>query len=177
MSPSKTASTVVAIVTVFLVIIFATSESGEERMRTHLVGEVAPPISGETIDGIFWDLDDAKGRWLLVNFFSTTCIPCIEEHPELLSFAENQPIDTGVRVVSVAFDDDPLSVEAFFEKNGGEWPVLTRDTGPISVDWGVIAVPESYLVSPAGFVSAKIVGGVKRNEIENLVLRAKRKSK
>ena len=40
----------------------------------------------------------------------------------------------------------------------------------------MIAVPESYLVSPAGFVSAKIVGGIKRNEIENLVLRAKRKS-
>ena len=94
----------------------------------------------------------------------------------MLSFSESQPIDTGVRVVSVAFDDDPISVEAFFEKNGGEWPVLTPDTGRISVDWGVVAVPESYLVSPAGFVSAKIVGGVKRAEIENLLLRAKRKS-
>ena len=107
MSPSKTASTVVAIITVFLVIIFATSESGQERVRTHLVGEVAPPISGETIEGIFWDLDDVKGRWLLVNFFSTTCIPCIEEHPELLSFAENQPIDTGVRVVRYSIEGAP----------------------------------------------------------------------
>jgi len=177
MSPSKTASVVVAIATIFLVGILATSESGVERMRTHLVGEVAPPISGETIDGSYWSLDEVKGRWLLVNFFSTTCIPCVEEHPELLSFSENQPTDTGVRVVSVAFDDNPLSVQAFFEKNGGEWPVLARDTARMSVDWGVVAVPESYLVSPAGFVSAKIVGGVKRNEIENLVLRAKRKSK
>ena len=146
MSPSKTASAVVAVITIFLVVIFATSESGVERLRTHLVGEVAPPIAGETSDGGYWSLDEVRGRWLLVNFFSTTCIPCIEEHPELLSFSENQPTDTGVRVVSVAFDDDPLSVEAFFEKNGGDWPVLTRDTGRISVDWGVIAVPESFLV-------------------------------
>ena len=160
MSPSKTASAAVAIITIFLVVILATSESGVERVRTHLVGEVAPPISGEAIDGSFWSLDEVRGRWLLVNFFSTTCIPCVEEHPELLSFSENQPVDTGVRVVSVAFDDDPLSVEAFFEKNGGEWPVLTRDTNRISVDWGVVAVPESYLVSPAGFFSAIIVGGV-----------------
>ena len=58
MSPSKTASAVVAIVTIFLVGIFATSESGEDRVRTHLVGEVAPPISGETIDGTFWSLDE-----------------------------------------------------------------------------------------------------------------------
>ena len=114
MSPSKTASVVVAVITIFLVVIFATSESGVERLRTHLVGEVAPPIAGETSDGGYWSLDEVRGRWLLVNFFSTTCIPCIEEHPELLSFSENQPTDTGVRVVSVAFDDDPLSLEAVF---------------------------------------------------------------
>ena len=75
MSPSKTASILVAIVTVFLVGIFATSESGEERVRTHLVGEVAPPISGETIDGIFWNLDEVKGRWLLVCLLYTSPSP------------------------------------------------------------------------------------------------------
>ena len=40
MSPSKTASAAVAIITIFLVVILATSESGVERVRTHLVGEV-----------------------------------------------------------------------------------------------------------------------------------------
>ena len=69
MSPSKAASAVVAVITIFLVVIFATSESGVERLRTHLVGEVAPPISGETSDGGYWSLDEVRGRWLLVNFF------------------------------------------------------------------------------------------------------------
>ena len=64
MSPSKAASAVVAVITIFLVVIFATSESGVERLRTHLVGEVAPPISGETSDGGYWSLDEVRGRWL-----------------------------------------------------------------------------------------------------------------
>ncbi len=176
MSPSKIASLLIAIFTIFLVIILATRESGVERMRTHLVGEIAPPVSGMTIEDDFWSLDNQKGRWVLVNFFSTTCIPCLEEHPELVSFSESQSVNNDVRIVSVAFDDDASSVASFFDKNGGGWPVLADDTSRIAVDWGVIAVPESYLVSPAGFVSAKIVGGIKRAEIENLLLRAKRKS-
>ncbi len=108
MSPSKTASAVVAVITMLVGVIFATSEAGGERLRAQVVGEVAPPMAGENSDGGYWSRDEVRGRWLLVNLFSTTCIPCVEEHPELLSFSETQPTDTGVRFVSVAFDDDPL---------------------------------------------------------------------
>ena len=58
MSPSKIASLLIAIFTIFLVIILATRESGVERMRTHLVGEIAPPVSGMTIADDFWSLDN-----------------------------------------------------------------------------------------------------------------------
>ena len=51
-------------------------------------------------------------------------------------------------------------VEAFFEENGGDWPVVLDTDGRIATDWGVARVPESYLVSPSGQVRAKIVGGI-----------------
>jgi len=46
-------------------------------------------------------------------------------------------------------------------------------TGYIAVDWGVIAVPESYLVSPSGHVAAKAIGGVKADELEALLAEAR----
>ena len=49
--------------------------------------------------------------------------------------------------MSVAFDDASANVRDFFLANGGEWPVITTDTGSIAVDYGVTAVPESYLVA------------------------------
>ena len=182
MSPVRTAATIVGLVLALLVVVFATRDAGRDRLTTHLVGAVAPPVVGTTVDGDAWDLDDHRGRWVLVNFFSTPCVPCVEEHPELVAFAEahgpvgeradGDPNRPEVRVVSVAFDDRASAVADFFTANGGGWAVLAADTGRIAVDWGVVAVPESYLVTPSGHVAAKVVGGVVRSDLEGLLERA-----
>ena len=169
MSPVRSAAVAVGVVLAGLVGVMATRDAGPDRVSTHLVGQPAPPLAGITIDGDAWDLDAQRGRWLLVNFFSTTCVPCIEEHPELVAFAEAHASADDVRLVSVAFDDRPAAVAAFFAEHGGGWPVLVTDTGRIAVDWGVVAVPESYLVTPSGLVAAKVVGGVDRTGLEDLL--------
>ena len=176
MNPVRRTALAVGLVLAVLVLVFATRQAGQDRMTTHLVGAVAPPVVGSTLDGDQWDLDDQRGRWVLVNFFSTTCIPCVAEHPELVAFAEahdgSDRAALEVRVVSVAFDDRPSAISRFFAEYGGGWAVLPSDTGRIAVDWGVVAVPESYLVTPSGHVAAKVVGGVDRDALEGLLGRA-----
>ena len=121
------------------------------------VGKPAPPITGLTLAGDVFDLDDHRGRWVLVNFFATWCAGCIQEHPELVAFSERHAAGDAI-VVTVAFDDSPEAVRAFFERAGGDWPVLVGDVGSVPVNYGVTAVPETYLVSPAGYVVDKLVG-------------------
>ena len=67
MNPVRSAALVVGLVLAVLVAVFATREAGQDRMTTHLVGAVAPPVSGSTLDGDHWDLDDQRGRWVLVT--------------------------------------------------------------------------------------------------------------
>ena len=172
MSPVRSAALAVGLVLALLIAVFATRDTNRDRMTTHLVGAVAPAVVGTTIEGSTWDLDDQRGRWVLVNFFSTTCVPCVREHPELVAFAATHSGADDVRIVTVAFDDRPSTVAAFFVEHGGGWPVLTADTGRIVVDWGVVAVPESYLVTPSGHVAAKVIGGVILDDLEDLLARA-----
>ena len=106
-----------------------------------------------------------------MNFFSTTCVPCIVEHPELVEFSERHAAVGDAVVVSVAFDDSADNVREFFLENGGDWPVLTGDTGSIAVAYGVTAVPESYLVAPSGVVAAKIIGGVTADQLDERIAR------
>jgi cytochrome c biogenesis protein CcmG/thiol:disulfide interchange protein DsbE len=172
LNPIRMTALAVGLVLGLLILVFATRDTSRDRMTTHLVGAVAPAVVGVTLDGSEWDLDDQRGRWVVVNFFSTTCVPCIREHPELVAFATAHAEADDVRLVTVAFDDSPSAVAAFFARNGGDWPVLTVDTGRVAVDWGVIGVPESYLVTPSGHVAAKVIGGVEMDELDGLLTRA-----
>ncbi len=160
----------VAVVLLLLLLLFATRETGPNR-NTGVVdrGRLAPSIVGETVDGGVFDLDDQRGRFVVVNFFSTTCVPCIREHPELVSFHEAYAPSGFAEVVSVAFDDSASNVAGFFEANGGDWPVIARDTGSIAVAYGVALVPESVIVADNGEVVDKLIGGVTRAQIENVI--------
>jgi cytochrome c biogenesis protein CcmG/thiol:disulfide interchange protein DsbE len=93
------------LVLVVFIAVLATSDGDSGFARSPLVSNPAPLISGEAVDGTMFDLDDQRGRWVVVNFFSTTCVPCIEEHPELVAFDEEHSAVGDAAVVSVAFSD------------------------------------------------------------------------
>ncbi|MDE0667690.1 MAG: TlpA disulfide reductase family protein [bacterium] len=134
------------------------------------VGRPVPTILGVTLTGDVFDLDAQRGRWVVVNFFATWCPGCITEHPELVTFSERHAAGDAI-VVTVAFDDSPEAVRGFFERAGGDWPVLAGDVGSVPVDFGVTAVPETYLVSPAGYVVDKLVGasGVTADQLDDRI--------
>ncbi|MDE0067156.1 MAG: TlpA disulfide reductase family protein [Acidimicrobiaceae bacterium] len=162
--------TPVAVVMLLLLLLFATRDSGTGSGSAAInKGGLAPAIIGPTIDGGEFDLDDQRGRFVVVNFFSTTCVPCIREHPELVSFHEAHAPTGFAEVVSVAFDDSAANVAAFFDSNGGDWPVLAGDTGSTAVAYGVPLVPESVIVADNGEVIDKLIGGVTRSQIENAI--------
>lgn len=161
----------VAVILALFVWLLASSKSGDEAGSSRVLGKVAPAIAGTGFRGDAFDLDRLRGDWVLVNFFSTTCIPCQLEHPELVALAERHAAAGDLHIVSITFDDRPANVRAFFEQNGGTWPVLLEGTGPIAVSYGVTAVPESYLVAPSGVVARKVTGGIKADDMDALITR------
>ncbi len=160
---------------VLLVTALATSDSATSRTgESPLLGQPAPALEGPSVlaGGGDYALADQAGRWTLVNFFATWCVPCRAEHPDLLRFSAAHADAGDARVVSVVFSDQPDDVAAFFAEYGGSWPVLDDEVGQVALEWGVTGVPESFLVGPDGSVRAKIVGGVEYDELEALLAEA-----
>lgn len=160
------AAVVVGAVLVILIAVLATSDGDAGFGRSPLISKSAPLIEGQTTDGSTFDLDAERGRWVVVNFFATTCVPCVEEHPELVAFDEQHSATGEASVVSIAFSDTASNVRSFFETYGGNWAVLAEETGRHAISYGVAAVPETYLVSPNGVVTSKFIGGVTKADIE-----------
>ena len=167
-------SVVMVVLVAGLVAALATREPATDRRASSpLVGEAAPRLSGETLGGGAFDIDDHRGRWLVVNYFATWCVPCRDEHPELVAFDRTHRDSGGGQgdavLVSVLYDDGTETAAGFFNDNGGEWPVVIDREARIATDWGVAGVPETYLVDPSGRVVAKLIGGVTRDGLERVM--------
>jgi cytochrome c biogenesis protein CcmG/thiol:disulfide interchange protein DsbE len=153
---ARNAAIVVGVLLVALVALLATRGTTKE-ISSKIVGQAAPPFTGETIQGQQFSMSAHRGEWVLVNFFATWCGPCQVEHPELVKFAQQHQGDP-VQVVSVAFSDQTDAIKDFFARKGGSWPVIPSNTGSIALDYGVTKVPETYIVAPSGLVIDRLEG-------------------
>ncbi len=162
----------VALPVAMLIAVLATSPSARSRaVKSPLVGKPAPPVEGPTVDGSRASLADLRGRWVVVNFFATWCVPCRDDHPDLVRFAARHDSAGDAKVVGVVYDDSANAVRSFLAREGGTWPMLQDPQGRIALDFGVSGVPESYIVSPDGIVAAKVIGGIEDGALEALLQR------
>lgn len=164
-------SIAIAVLLAVFIGVLATREPSQDReTKSPLVGEVAPAVRGVSLTtGESFDLDALRGEWVVVNFFATWCVPCRVEHPELLSFSRRHAEAGDAAVVSVVFDDDPDDVEQYFRDNDSTWAVIDGSGTGVILDYAVAQVPESFIVSPTGYVVAKVTGGVTSVGLDQLL--------
>jgi len=157
-----------AVAVLAFVALLATRQPAATRVAdSPLVGRAAPEISGRAVDGRAVRLSGMRGRYVVLNFFATWCVPCQREHPELREFSDDA--EGKAEVLAVIFDDEPARVKQFFDERGGDWPVLDDPTGKVALDYGVRGPPESFLIAPDGVVVSRIVGEVTTEGLTSLV--------
>ena len=153
---------VAAVMAGLFVVLAGSDTSTNETADTPLLDQPAPEAVGMRGDGSTFDLARRKGSWVVLNFFTSTCVPCQQEHPDLVRFAEQQASlgGPGAELYTIVYDDDRPAVEDFFAANGGDWPVVYDDDGSIAVAFGVSQVPETWIVDPTGVVRGRIISRV-----------------
>jgi cytochrome c biogenesis protein CcmG/thiol:disulfide interchange protein DsbE len=162
----------VALVCAGLFFVLAGAESDDkESADSPLLGRPAPEAFGELENGTPFDLARRKGSWVVLNFFDSNCVPCVQEHPDLLGFDESQQAlgSGGAELVTVVYGDDPDGVREFFEDNGGEWPVVYDADGSISAAFGVNLVPETWVIDPDGVIQWRTISMVTTDGLNQVV--------
>lgn len=87
----------------------------------------------------------------LVNFFASWCVPCAAEAPTLGALKAE-----GVRIVGVAWKDDPANTRTFLARYGNPYQTIFVDhQGVAGIDFGVTGVPETYLIDAQGRILDK----------------------
>jgi cytochrome c biogenesis protein CcmG, thiol:disulfide interchange protein DsbE len=110
----------------------------------------APDFTLGAFDGSTFTLSDAlkTGKPAVVNFWASWCGPCADEAPVLQDAARRY----GDRVTFVGVDvqDVDSDAQAFLRKNGITYLNGSGNAGPISVQYGMRGVPETYFIAPDG---------------------------
>ena len=159
-----------ALVGLFVILVGADSSSGESA-QSPLLGNPAPAVSGEFADGTTFELSRRKGSWVVLNFFTHNCVPCIREHPQLIEFVDQQRalgVD-GAEFYSVVRDSTQDEVEAFFEQRGGDWPIVYDTDFEFVNQFGVALVPETWIIDPNGFVRRRFISEVKAEPLSQVL--------
>ena len=134
--------------------------------------EQAPAVGYTLLDGRKSSLAALQGRVVLVNFWATDCVPCIEEMPQLAdTWRKFAPSGIDTLAVTMAYVT-PFAVSNFAQSRQLPFGVAIDNTGEIAARFGdVRATPTSFLIDRHGRIAGRWAG---RTDIADLQARIAR---
>ena len=123
--------------------------------------EAFPSVSISTIDGRSFDAAAVAGRPLLVTFWSTTCVVCLREMPDLEALYRRLS-PRGLEIIAVSMPwDPPGEVVRLAQARALPYPVALDVTGAVARAFGDVSVtPTHFLIDPGGEIAFRRTGAL-----------------
>ncbi|MGF7231341.1 redoxin domain-containing protein [Arachidicoccus sp.] len=134
-----------------------------KRIERVQIGKNAPEFSLPDQNGKNVHLASFNGKYILLDFWASWCVPCRAESPYLVK-AYKKYKDKNFTVISVSLDDERTEQNWMnaFKKDGMQWTQLCSLKGyadPVRMLYSVQGIPDNFLISPAGKIIARGLRG------------------
>jgi cytochrome c biogenesis protein CcmG/thiol:disulfide interchange protein DsbE len=158
---------VLAIILPLLILLGVGFRFNPHEVPSVLPGKPAPQCDLRTLDGEAVALTDFRGKPVLVNFWSTWCVPCEVEHNLLQQAAK--AYGSRAQFLGVVYQDEESAVRRYVNRKGSTYPQMMDPGSRCSIDYGVSGVPETFFIDPAGVVIHKKTGPLTGMEIQRYI--------
>lgn len=134
-------------------------------VNLYAAGMQAPAFTQPDLNGKSFSLEDFKGKYVLVDFWASWCMPCREQTP-FLKAAYEKFRHKNFTIVSISMDSKKEQWMKAMEEDKMPWLQLsdlkaTDNTAALA--YGVQAIPSCFLIGPDG----KMIGfGYRENQLE-----------
>ena len=132
----------------------ATLSACHSRSRLPRVGSAAPDFSVEN-----FRLSQFRGQVVVLNFWATWCLPCVQEIPSLVEMQRRMKAK-GVNVIAVSVDVDENAYRQFIKNHNVNLLTVRDPSGKTNAAYGTFKFPESYIINRRGIIQHKFLGAV-----------------
>ncbi len=130
------------------------SSGNQGGLRT---GSIAPDFRLTTLDGQTVTLSSFKGKPVLINFWRTTCPPCVAEMPHLQATFDEWS-GKGLVFLSVNLGEEVSTVRGFIQSNHYTFPVLLDGDYSASEKYNFEFIPTSFFIDRDGTIQSRVTG-------------------
>ncbi|ERJ60486.1 TlpA disulfide reductase family protein [Sphingobacterium paucimobilis] len=131
------------------------------KLRKLAIGQPAPDITAYTPNNKTVKLSDYRGKYVLVDFWASWCVPCRKENPNIVRLY-NSYKDKNFTVLGVSLDNNPGSWMRAVEEDKLDWTNISdlkAWSSDLVLDYRIKAIPASVIVDPAGTIIGKNLRG------------------
>lgn len=112
----------------------------------------SPDFNVTDIHGNKIELKDCKGKYVLINFWASWCIPCVGELPAIKKISDRY-FPNKLVIITNTIDSDSLAFLHALKKYGmTQWVNVYKDVELIKKFGGAVAIPQLFLIDPLGKV-------------------------
>lgn len=127
----------------------------------HYLGNdrLAPDFTLQDQDGEAWSLRAHRGHVVVMNFWTVTCGPCVEEMPSLVDLARIAEERGDIELVTVSVDHSFDEVRTVVPDDAHLRVLLDADRHVTRDLFGTRLFPETWIIDPRGVIRARVDGG------------------
>lgn len=143
------------------------------KLKSVQIGQPAPQFTINGVDGKPIKLSDFKGKYVMLDFWASWCMPCRKENPNVVK-AYHTYKDKNFTILGISLDKDPVAWKGAIAADQLTWAHasdLKDFESPTAVLYAIEAIPSSFVIDPSGKIVAKNLRGEELDAFLNKTLR------
>lgn len=150
------------------------SKPAEKDRNTQLISMDVPDFSFKEAALTKWQNNnniittkDLPHEVMMINIFASWCAACYREHDQLVRLAEKH----NLTIYGIAHNDTEKSLGKFFENRKNPYnKLLITPTIYNTNKWGVIGMPESFILDANGKIRYRHKGPILKDHVDGIII-------